>query len=176
VSEYCANYCEENVWLLAGEPGLVEGERFVVLITSRTRSVPVWCQRAAEGPELPVFWDYHVILAIKGGCVYDFDSLLPFPSPLGSYLDLALAPGELMPQDQQPMFRVIAAEDYRRGLRSDRAHMRRKDGSYTSPPPPWPAPSGDAFTLEETLDLKRPTPGEVLDLAGLRAKLRAGAS
>jgi len=174
--KYCANYCEENIWHLAGESGLAEGSRHVVMFTSRTRSVPVWCQKAAPGEDDPVFWDYHVILVVKspsGGVVYDYDTRLPFPSSFESYVARTFGPGRRMPFNYQPRFRVLTADEYRRGFASDRSHMKRPDGSYRSPAPPWPAimASPASLPLKTALDMKRPLPGEVVDLDGLIAKL-----
>ncbi len=47
----------------------------------------------------------------------------------------------------QPRFAVFAAQDWIAGFGSDRAHMRRADGGWQQPPPPWPAISGAGLTL-----------------------------
>lgn len=167
---YCANYCEENVWQLAREPSLLEGPRRVVFITNATKSVAVFHQRSAPEPHEPVVWDYHVILAIVGRGIYDLDSTLPFPCPIREYLDAAFRP---VAARFRPKFRLIDADEYVEGFSSDRAHMRRADGSFQSPPPSWPAPAGSAFVLAEVLDLSRRTPGAVLDLTQLSAALGA---
>jgi hypothetical protein len=65
----------------------------------------------------------------------------------------------------------MAAATYRDALASDRRHMRAPDGSWRAPPPSWPT-IGDGHTLDRLLDLAEPSPGDVLDLGALRARLR----
>lgn len=169
--KYCANYCEENVWHLAEDSRLGPGDRFAVLLTSPAKSVPVWKQKAAPGEDDPVFWDYHVILIVKNGpgsTVYDFDSDLPFPANFDHYVRDSFMPVKKLPYNYHPRFRVIPARDYRATFSSDRAHMKLKDGTWRSPPPQWnaiQAPNGT--TLKQLLDLRKPTPGQLLDLEGL---------
>lgn len=177
---YTANYCEENVWQLAAEPGLAEGARDVVWVTSEARATPCWSQRAARDGG-PVLWDYHVFLVVDaaaGALVYDLDTRLPFPCPAERYLAETFARGITLPAAHHPRFRVIDAATYRARFWSDRAHMRTADGGWTSPPPPWPAilapgsadpPAGQGapLTLTDALDLSQNTPGAWLDLGGL---------
>jgi hypothetical protein len=55
--------------------------------------------------------------------------------------------------------------------------MRRPDGSWKAPPPPWPAPgasaagslSGEPSVLMEWTDMGRRSPGKVYDRAGMAA-------
>jgi hypothetical protein len=178
VHAYTANYCEENVWHLADAPGLYAGERWAVIVAALGPAVPVWSQRAAEAPGLPVLWDYHVFLAVTGEArwIYDLDTTLPFPSPLDDYLHETFGPGAEAPAELLPHFRVVPAAEYRAGFWSDRGHMRDPAGAWLSPPPAWPAILPDAPTLPllRALDMRdRTLPGQLLDLAGLHALGRA---
>jgi hypothetical protein len=172
---YVANYCEENVWHLAAADDLEPGIRRVVMVASLGDAVPLWCQRAAPAPGEVVLWDYHVFLAVSGASplIYDLDTTLPFPCPLEVYVAQTFGPGRDAPTEFQPRFRVIEAGEYRRSLGSDRSHMRRDDGSWTSPPPSWAAPQGEALPLLAAIDMEdRSLPGQVYDLVGLMRALR----
>ncbi|KDQ06739.1 hypothetical protein BOTBODRAFT_243436 [Botryobasidium botryosum FD-172 SS1] len=109
---YTANYCEENIYRLAKTlTSLPDYDStndiiFVVFISNLSRTVALWQQRASPDPELPVVWDYHVILvrfqrnmsvsSADGartaptecwhGWVYDFDSRCGFISSWGEYV------------------------------------------------------------------------------------------
>ena len=67
----------------------------------------------------------------------------------------------------------MTADEYKRGFSSDRSHMKRPDGSWRSPPPEWPLiqASPASVPLKKALDLRSPSPGELVDLDGLIAKL-----
>jgi protein N-terminal glutamine amidohydrolase len=69
-----------------------------------------------------------------------------------------------------PVFRVVAADRYRREFASDRSHMREDDGSYRQPPPSWPA-IGGVGNLARFVDMDDRFVGEVMDLTELRAWL-----
>jgi hypothetical protein len=48
--------------------------------------------------------------------------------------------------------------------------MRRSDGSYTMPPPPWPAPgTARGNTFLSWLDLSANDPGEIFNLVEMIA-------
>jgi hypothetical protein len=175
---YQPYYCEENVWWLCQAPELHEVERRVVFITNRGRSCHLCAQRAGDVAagvgRGEVVWDYHVVLftAQKGGWqVWDQDSLLGMPVMARRYLASTFARTPMLPKRFWPMFRVVAADDFLRLFSTDRRHMRRADGSYLQPPPPWPAPRpanmAEAHTLPRFIDLAEAAPlfGDVLDLA-----------
>ncbi|MCC7384844.1 MAG: hypothetical protein IT384_23550 [Deltaproteobacteria bacterium] len=167
---YAENYCEENIWHLAGDAAVGPGERFAVFITSPARATPLWKQRAAPREDEPVLWDYHVILLLRtmeGTEVYDLDTTLGFPTPLGEYLRATFHPERPVPAENRARFRVLAADEYRRSFGSDRRHMLLPDGTWRSPPPPWPLIQAGALTLDAALDLDRDTPGELMDLEAL---------
>ncbi len=83
-------YCEENIWHLAGSLGQAAESARVLIISNPGGRVAVWRQKAASAPDLPVLWDYHVILLTLGESrwqVHDPDSTLGCPVPAKSYLD-----------------------------------------------------------------------------------------
>jgi len=168
---YCPFYCEENIWHLAADPRVGEGQRRVLLISNRSHRVALWGQRsgAADTGGL-VVWDYHVILTCGDGpdaVVWDLDTTLGAPVPLGPYLDQTFRGA---PEPFLPMFRVIGADTFRDRFRSDRRHMRGEDGAFIEPAPPWP-PVGPGHTLETWLDFECDQPGELVELPGLVALL-----
>lgn len=174
---YTANYCEENVWHLAASAALHPGERRVVLVSSLGDAVPLWCQRAAANPGDVVLWDYHVFLAVIGRerWIYDLDTTLPFPCPLPEYLERTFGPGRGAPTLYRPHFRVVDGPQYRRAFSSDREHMRRQDGAWMSPPPPWPIITGQPplLPLPAAIDMTdHSVPGALCELEGLDAALR----
>jgi hypothetical protein len=171
---YAANYCEENVWHLAGAADLEPGARKVVLIASLGPTVPLWCQRAADRPGDVVLWDYHVILAVMGprALIYDLDTTLPFPCPLDDYVARTFAPGRRAPEAYRARFRVVDAETYRRAFWSDRSHMRREGCGWLSPPPAWAPILGAGLPLAAARDMRDgAVPGELSDLDGLMTAL-----
>lgn len=156
---YCPFFCEENIWQLCGEEGLLGAiplqERRVVFISNARRRVEVRRQRAGAGG--PVLWDYHVVL-VAGGKVWDPDTTLGFPIALDAWIRDSFNPAD------PPRFRVIDARTYRERFASDRSHMA---GSGKAPPP-WP-PIGEGMNLMRFVDLETPFLGEVVDLESLRA-------
>lgn len=168
---YCAYYCEENAWHLAGGAQLALGARSVVFITNAARRALLFEQRAAPGNF--VLWDYHVVVLVRGEqaqWVYDLDSLLPFPTSLETYARRTFGDSTAFPKEVQSRFRILPGQDFVRNFSSDRSHMRAPNGSWLRPPPPWPVIGGtrsDNWSLSDLLDLNRPRPGEWLDLPGL---------
>lgn len=169
---YCPFYCEENVWHLSADPQVPGADRRVVFVSNPARQVVLWAQRAASQPDEPVVWDYHVVLLCdveNTWRVWDLDSTLG----LGVLLDeWARASFEVlpMPRELRPMFRCIEADAFRRSFASDRSHMRRPDGTYASPPPPWPR-IGQGNNLHRFIDMRdEAVAGDVLDLEGLRRR------
>ncbi|KAL5490419.1 hypothetical protein ACEPAI_5252 [Sanghuangporus weigelae] len=64
---YTANYCEENIYLLAktwlqDEQVRAHWSVYAVFISNNTRTVALWSQKIHEDV---VVWDYHVFLALK---------------------------------------------------------------------------------------------------------------
>ncbi|KXS12423.1 hypothetical protein M427DRAFT_101408 [Gonapodya prolifera JEL478] len=143
---YTSCYCEENVWWLckaAVDRGL--GNRsFAVFVSNTHQTIPLWRQQRAAEPAAAVVWDYHVLFVLKtqtGTFVYDLDSTLPFPCPLEDYYDLAINPEGIATRlrpNYRRLFRIIAASTFVSHFASNRSHMRRKDGTWSAPPPSYP--------------------------------------
>jgi hypothetical protein len=132
-------YCEENAWWLCQDESLAARSCFVVFISNAARSVAMWQQRSAPEGE-PLVWDYHVlVLTADPWLVWDFDTRLGWPVAAHDYFadSFVAAPGALSPR-----FRRVKAADYVASLVTDRAHMRRSDGSWRAEPPTWPPPGG----------------------------------
>jgi protein N-terminal glutamine amidohydrolase len=165
---YQAFWCEENIWHLADHPAPGPGERRVLVITGAEAEVACWNQRAGR-PGQPIAWDYHVVLAVRGDVwqVWDLDNRLGAPLPAADWLRGTFPCPERVRTEFQPRVAMFAAEDWRRGFGSDRAHMRHVDGGWQQPPPSWPMISGREFTLADALALARAG----LDLDGLAAAL-----
>lgn len=161
-------WCEENIWQLAAHPAPGPGERRVLVLTGAAAEVACWEQRAAR-PGRPLLWDYHVVLAAHDGGwrIWDLDTRLGAPLPAADWLRGTFPAPERVRAAYQPRFAVFAAQAWRDGFGSDRAHMRRADGGWQRPPPPWPPPSGQAITLAGALAQARAG----LDLAALAASL-----
>ncbi len=140
-------YCEENAWLRCRTyPG---DTTFAVWITNDKRQVPMFAQRAAPSPAVPVVWDYHVI-ALVDGFVFDPDCMAGAVLSLDAWLTASFP---LVVPGHDPRFRVVRGALYVEHFASDRSHMKRGD-VFTQPPPPWPAihPERES-TLERYLDL-----------------------
>jgi protein N-terminal glutamine amidohydrolase len=142
---YQAYYCEENVWHLAGE---VSGARWALVISNPERAVALWRQRAGRPPDGFVVWDYHVALLVQrepgslggaGWWVADLDTLAGSPLPLAAWLRETFRPLPAEWERLSPRFRLVDAARYRAEFSSERSHMRRADGTWLQPPPPWPA-------------------------------------
>jgi hypothetical protein len=172
--DYQAFYCEENVWRLLSGDALGAAAAWAVIVSNADHNVLVLRQRSGRPVDGLVHWDYHVFAVatdpLLGRTAIDMDSDLPFPCPLGRYLRDSF-PGDAQ-KNVMPRFRVLKARDYAEGFVSDRSHMRRRDGSWMAPPPPWPSPgegSGRRNNLMEWVDMGRRSPGIVYDLSGMTA-------
>ncbi|MBL8968404.1 MAG: hypothetical protein JNG85_15465 [Spirochaetaceae bacterium] len=173
--DYAAFYCEENVLRLLSSPALAGRRAWALLVSNPGRSVAMRAQRAGRPPEGLVSWDYHVLAVAllegpEGEAAYalDLDSLLAFPVRLADYLAGSFAAAA--DPAGRPLFRLVPAARYAAELASDRSHMRAPDGSWLVPPPSWEAPGGGRpSNLLDWIDMGKPSPGAVLDPAGLRA-------
>jgi protein N-terminal glutamine amidohydrolase len=184
---YCPFYCEENIWQLCAHPRVAEAQRRVLFISNPERRVAMWGQRAAQDPELPLAWDYHVVLLLRrpgsGWEVWDLDACDPGPRAAEAWLRDSFDHVGLLPPRYTPRFRMIDADEYLRHFRSDRRHMRRPDGSVIQPPPPWPAILGeppacaledDGCNLERFIDTEDASfLGQLFELDELRAWLQS---
>ena len=172
--ERAAFYCEENVLRLLASPALAGLPAWALLVSNAVRAVAMRGQAAGRGPAGLVVWDYHVLaLAEAGGRLYalDLDTTLGFPLEAQAYVEAAFPRG--LSPEEEPRFRLVPSRDYVEGLASDRSHMRRSDGSWLAPPPPWDPPgAGKAPNLLSWIDPEGEGPGQVLGLEELRSFAR----
>ncbi len=177
-SRFQPYYCEENTWhaarlaLEAAETGPIE----VVFVSNPGRSCALWTQRAAPKPDEPVVWDYHVVLRV-GDEIRDPDCRAGGRLPASVWLDVSFPHGWAIFSRFLPRFRCVPAALFLASFASDRRHMRRPDGSFLQPPPPWPsivAPDGRTHTLPAFLEFESTGAGEWLDLRQFAESLRAG--
>lgn len=151
---YTANYCEENIWLLCQHPELEDAWKRVLFISSLSRNSPLHYQKSAQG-DAPVWWDYHVMLLTSTGTkhyIYDFDSTLPFPSDAAHFLRSTFQHLTVMKPDDQPLFKIIEADDYISDFHSDRSHMKDQQGNWIFEPPTWPLIAKGSMSLESLMD------------------------
>jgi hypothetical protein len=161
---YCAYYCEENIWHLCADERLADCERRVLIISNPARRVAMWGQKICPDPDMPIAWDYHVILLARrpgqAWQAWDLDAREPGPRPAKDWLHDSFRAIGLLPPQFEPRFRMVTCADYRRYLRSDRRHMLHVDGSPKQPPPSWapimgecpPGAVDDGSNLERFLD------------------------
>ncbi|XP_061905275.1 protein N-terminal glutamine amidohydrolase isoform X7 [Entelurus aequoreus] len=143
--EYTSCYCEENVWkvceFIRKEKSFPLEEFFVIFISNDNKMVPLWEQKSAQGQQ-PVIWDYHVVLlhdcARSESFLYDLDSVLPFPCNLKMYAKHALRSDHSLSPEYHRKLRVVPADCFLLNFASDRSHMKKEDGSWKMPPPPYP--------------------------------------
>lgn len=144
-------YCEENVWRLAYRKLKQEAAEqstapqqpnsyHVLFVSNPRKCVPFFHQRAVGDPNKACFWDYHVILLCTDPhgttVVLDIDSRLAYGCRIEDYLDETFPPH--LPNDFQPMFRVIEARLFLKHFSSDRMHMfNPKTQQWNAPPPTY---------------------------------------
>ncbi|KAK7467065.1 hypothetical protein VKT23_004126 [Stygiomarasmius scandens] len=141
-SVYTSCYCEENIYLLVktflDDPSITSSwEPFVIFISNATQSIALWNQKLSKTNELPVVWDYHVILVLRpralstemSSWVYDYDTRLGMPISLKDYFARTFSLD--LPVQFQSFFRVVPGPVYIDNLASDRSHML---SSGTIPP------------------------------------------
>ena len=168
-------YCEENIHHLCQDARFAGRRRHVLFISGPEKACVMWHQRAAKRPGAPMFWDYHVVLLVEDPWeVWDLDTTLGLPVPAAEYLLRSFHPG--VPREFRTLFRRVDADAFLQAFASDRSHMRRRDGSWQRPPPPWPppCPEGIAPNLLRFVDMRDPIAGEVLELTDLLARVGAG--
>ncbi|KAL0640319.1 Protein N-terminal glutamine amidohydrolase [Maublancomyces gigas] len=154
---YTSCYCEENIYCMVRdhiEP-LDRRHYTVVFISNEEKCTPLFYQKAGKIPQIPVCWDYHVILIHKAATtttkgpsstVYDFDTTLhPFGLQFESYVSRTLYGDEGLwanPDDREAVlsyvnkhprgFRLVAAEEYIKLFASTRKHMMKKCADESS--------------------------------------------
>lgn len=138
-------WCEENIWHLAADPAVGDGQRWVMFVSGSPSHVACWNQRAAPAPDAPVLWDYHVVLVVRSpaAAIWDLDTRAGFPLPAATWLAQTFpCPDDVRPAFQ-PRFALIPSDRFRAAFTTDRRHMRTTSGGWQKPLPPWPAPQGD---------------------------------
>lgn len=169
---YAAFYCEENIWWLCQHPELSHFRRRVLVVSNESRTCALFAQRAQQSPDVPVVWDYHVLLLVGTGTearVWDLDCSLGLDVLAGVWLE-ATFPRPL-PPTLEARFRIVDATEYVAVFSSDREHMRAKDRSWLAPAPPWPPIMQGPPSLDRLIDMSDPWCGQVMDLRELRGWL-----
>jgi hypothetical protein len=110
----------------------------------------MWAQRASVGGA-PVLWDYHVVAVVagppdEGAWVLDPDCVVGEVTSLATWLAASFP---IVIPGQEPAFRIVDGQAYVDGFASDRRHMRRADGSFLQPIPPWPPIAPERGSLVE---------------------------
>ncbi|KAF9518178.1 hypothetical protein BS47DRAFT_1338433 [Hydnum rufescens UP504] len=138
---YTAQYCEENIYLLAKSFCSEEGDHrqsYAVFISNVSRNVALFNQQASQAPQLPVLWDYHVLLLTVESrqtpnddltvSIWDYDTRLGFPCPfdvymIGTFPDIISDISASCGLDLVSHFRVVPTSDFLDHFASDRSHM-----------------------------------------------------
>jgi len=168
---YAACYCEENVWKICHQLKQNSAQEldkvWAVFISNKKRVVPLWKQKAGRDEEKLVIWDYHVITLYRPEeartLVYDLDSELPFPTYFHKYVTETFRTDAILNPEYHRIFRVVPASIFLANFSSDRRHMRKSDGSWLKPPPPYPCiqSDGDSTGCDHNLeDFISMEPGE----------------
>lgn len=124
--------------------------------------VPLWRQRAGRDEEKLVIWDYHVIFIYKPDercLVFDLDSDLPFPTYFHKYVTETFRTDAILNPEYHRFFRVIAAGQFLQTFASDRRHMKKPDGTWMKPPPPYPCimpPRFASFLAQQLISVTQP--------------------
>lgn len=165
--KYTQNYCEENIWHLCQDPRLTDYSKKVLIVSNNAKNLPFYNQKSSQG-DLPVWWDYHVILLASKGdvqLIFDFDSTLDFPTSLEDYLRKTFVNHSNWIEKDLPHFKSIEAKDYLEKFFSDRSHMKSSDGQWIFAPPAWPNIEGQGdLVLSDLLDFSENSNQEIFSL------------
>ncbi|XP_066909061.1 protein N-terminal glutamine amidohydrolase isoform X2 [Halyomorpha halys] len=141
---YTSHYCEENVWklceLISQKKSDFLDHCHCVFVSNDSKVTPLWHQKVGSGDDFFVAWDYHVFLVCKSAPfikVYDFDTTLGFPVSFSDYMEKAIGLETNMVPKYRRFFRVIPASEYLKYFSSDRRHMKKANGDWLKPPPPY---------------------------------------
>ncbi len=154
---YTPLFCEENIWQLlqsflvinesvANETkhlNTATDKMWALIITNPGQKIALLNQQAAAINQ-PVIWDYHVIMLAEINyqyLIFDFDTRLPFVTPLQEYLQHTFIPPDKLPQEFTLYLRKVPAQSYLDKFYSDRSHMQNQID--TSEFPPWPVINAD---------------------------------
>ena len=191
---YTSCYCEENVWKLCEQFQKRGGDTkqlYAVFISSHERQTALWNLKCGGTADFQL-WDYHVILiksapsgressqsttdtvtGVRGheseSLVYDLDTFLPFPVSFNQYVKEVLRPELILHLRSaglpERLFRVVSADAFLEEFASDRSHMRKEDGTWFAPPPPYPPirSQKNSNNIQEFLSMKNSSaPGTVM--------------
>ena len=155
---YTPLFCEENIWLLCqklANRGLNPEDMSALFLTNAARQTPVLQQKRSPNPDLPTWWDYHVVLQAYADTSYilDFDTRLPFAAPSEIYFQECFLLQQDLPDEQQIYLKKIPAAVYLQQFSSDRSHMRTEDGRPTVPFPDYPPITKGTLSLTRCLNL-----------------------
>ncbi|KAK8943249.1 Protein N-terminal glutamine amidohydrolase [Platanthera zijinensis] len=120
-------YCEENVYLLCKKLsmlGLADPsalDLFVVFISNEDKKLFKTGNQKRD----------------KESLIWDLDSSLSFPLPLGKYVSETFRQQLLLKSTFRRILRVIHAPIFLRHFASNRTHMRDSLGNWISPPPSY---------------------------------------
>ncbi|KIY66302.1 hypothetical protein CYLTODRAFT_398990 [Cylindrobasidium torrendii FP15055 ss-10] len=148
---YTSCYCEENIYFLA--KSFIDHETYVVFVSNENKTVAIWNQKRARSPDIPVVWDYHVILVLKtanSSWIYDFDAVNASPILLEEYMGRSFLP-DVLPAFRC-LFRVVPSRLFFETFSSDRSHMICPDGTYSVTPPTYPAIQSVAHSGSNLMD------------------------
>ena len=130
-------------------------------------------QRAAKAPDMPIIWDYHVVLLVVSEINYiiDFDTTLPFCNEFSFYFSQSFLDLDLLENEVIPLFKVIPSEIYKTHFSSDRSHMQR-GGRWRAPPPDWDCIGGNDSNLSVFIDMNNFQFGDVLTFDALKDRYK----
>lgn len=158
---YQAAYCEENIWHLC-QQNLLQNS-YVIFIFGKGDAFPMLNQRASGHPDVPIFWDYHVVLLVLGenNQIIDFDTMLAFNTDIDTYFSASFINESLLLNEDTPLFRLVSSDEFVRTFYSDRSHMKTENG-WLSPPPSWSTIGDIGTNLAKFLQTNHNQFGELL--------------
>ncbi len=141
---YAPFFCEENIWHLGNDlvaQGFPRKHISVLFFFLPEGFVPLFSQQLCEDTN-PVVWDYHVVLKFEHSksdvYIMDFDSKLPFATPIDQYLAYTFPLTTSLSSPFQFFIRSVPLTAYLDHFHSDRSHMRSEIGEPLHPFPNWP--------------------------------------
>ncbi len=146
---YC--FCEENVHRLMQAIHCSWSDCVAIFVSNRQKTVHFKCHGHGG-----VVWDYHVVCACRKDneewLVFDASAeTLNFPEKLSVWLEKCFS--KSIKASLQPMFRVVAADEFLTHFSSDRRHMIGTGKDFPSYPPIFIENEGhNLFTHFVTMD------------------------
>ena len=170
---YTSCFCEENIYHLCAEllrqnkeciseenvSSKLDGVH-VVFISNEKEAFPLWCQKSTADSDIPVVWDYHVLLidlSSQEPRVYDLDTKLEFGCSTKEYCCKAIRFDVLLNAELEPLFRVLTAKEYLDYFSSNRSHMMNSGKEH----PKWKLIKGNKaksdHELRTYIEMRNPT-------------------